>query len=129
MPKFELVQFYYSTKVAPGDKFPCDNGNALKLMEELKAKGYNTEAVDVETIPDIFRIYHKATTGPDFAKRAAFGGERGADYNEFFGKTIPALLCWTDAASRGPTDVYPRMDSELERIVGIEEALQQILAD
>ena len=127
MPDFEKIQFYYSSKITPGDKYPCDNDKALETIEQLKAKGLNAEAIDVETAGDLFRIYNFATTGPEFNKRAAFGGDRGANYEEFFGKTIPALLCWEDAGSRAPSDVWPRMDNELNRLVGVNEALESQL--
>lgn len=129
MAKFELVQFYYSSKVKPSDKYPCDIAGAKDVIEKLKAKGYTAEAIDIETIPDTFRIYHKACTGPEFKKRAVFGEVRGADYKEFFGKTITALFFWDDAKSRAPVEVFPRMDHELNRMVFVNEALDRLLGD
>lgn len=129
MPTFDLVQFYYSTKVKPSDKYPTDIEEALKAIERLKAKGYRAEAIDIETIADPFRIYHKACTGPSFKMRAVFGEVRGADYKEFFGRTIPALFFWADAKSRAPVEVYPRMDHELQRMIFVNEALDNLLAD
>lgn len=129
MAKFELIQFYYSSKVKPSDKYPCDNGGAKEVVEKLKTKGHSAEAIDIETIPDTFRIYHKACTGPDFKKRAVFGEVRGADYKEFFGKTIPALFLWEDANSRAPVEVFPRMDHDLNRMIFVNEALDKILGE
>jgi hypothetical protein len=69
-------------------------------------------------------VYHEAVTGPSAAKRAVFG-MKGA-LEEDFGRRVPALLVFE--GDRYPAEVFPRMDRELNRVVGLEEALRRMLA-
>jgi hypothetical protein len=73
---------------------------------------------------DVFPIYHKAVTGPSAAKRAVFG-MKGA-LEDDFGRRVPALMVFE--GDRYPSEVFPRMDRELNRIVGVEEALETLAA-
>ena len=119
------VEFYYSSKVTSGQQFPCDNAKAIELCEKLKAKGVNAAAVDSEINPPGFMKYNAAVTGPSASKRAVFG-TKGA-LEEEFGKAVPALLIYAKEGDRYPEDVFPRTDKDLNRLVGVEEALQNLL--
>lgn len=119
------VEFYYSSKVTPGQQFPCDNAKAIELCEKVKAKGVNAAAVDSEVNPPGFMKYNAAVTGPSASKRAVFG-TKGA-LEEEFGKAVPALLIYAKEGDRYPEDVFPRTDKDLNRLVGVEEALQNLL--
>ena len=44
---------------------------------------------------------------------------------EEFGRRVPALLIFE--GDRYPAEVFPRMDRDLNRVVGVEEALQHLL--
>jgi hypothetical protein len=46
---------------------------------------------------------------------------------EEFGKSVPALLIYAKEGDRYPEEVLPRSDRDLSRLVGIEEALQNLL--
>ena len=39
MARLGFIEFYYSTKHPPVDKYKCDNTNVLKLLKSLEAKG------------------------------------------------------------------------------------------
>ncbi len=119
------VDFYYSTKVTPGQQFFCDNVKAIELIEKCKAKGVNATAIDTEVNPPGFMKYNAAVTGPSASKRAVFG-TKGA-LEEEFGKAVPALLIYAKEGDRYPEDVFPRSDRDLNRLVGVEEALQNLL--
>jgi hypothetical protein len=129
MARLNLVEFYYSSKVAPVDKYKCDNENVLKLLKSLESKGVATKAIDTADIKDTFRMYHKASSGPDSKYRPIFGEVRGADYNEFFGRTIPALCCYAKEGDRAPVEVFPRMDHELGRVYLIEEWIENYIQE
>ena len=119
------AEFYYSSKVAPTQQYFCDNAKAIELVEKLKAKGVNAVAIDSEANPPGFMKYNAAVTGPSASKRAVFG-TKGA-LEEEFGKAVPALLVFAKEGDRYPEEVFPRSDRELNRLVGIEEALQNLL--
>ncbi len=120
------VEFYYDSTVAPGPSFPCDNAKAIALVGQLAAKGVNAKAVDLKGQQVAFMTYNSALTGPKAAVRAVFGA-KGA-LQEDFGKTVPALLVFEKDADRYPTEVFPRSDKELMRLLGCEEALQRLLS-
>ena len=120
------VVFYYSSTVEPGSQYFCDNAKAKKLVEALKAAGVSAEVIDSEVNPPGFMKYNAAVTGPSASKRAVFG-TKGA-LEEEFGKAVPALLIYAKDGDRYPEEVFPRSDREINRIVGIEEALQEILS-
>jgi hypothetical protein len=120
------VEFYYSSKDKPSDRFPVSVDDALEGLKELKQLGVTTETIDVSELDDAFRLYHKALVGPHAAKRAVFGmkGALQAD----FGRTCPALFVYEDAADRYPTDAYPRSDRE-KGLIGIGAALEELIAE
>jgi len=119
------VEFYYSGKQAPGPQFPCDNAKVLELCKQLVKKGVSVKTQDCGEQPAGFMTYNAAVTGPPSAKRAVFGAKGALE--EDFGKTVPALLVFEKDAERYPTEVFPRSDRDLNRVVGIEEALQNLL--
>jgi len=121
-PARKRVELYYSTKHRPGEAFPFSTERALELLGQLRAKGIDAEAKDLGETRDIFPVYHKAVTGPSAAKRAVFG-MKGA-LEEDFGRRVPALMVFE--GDRYPAEVFPRMDRELNRVVGVEEALEKL---
>jgi len=54
MARFGFIEFYYSTKHKPVDKYKCDNANVLNLLKSLEAKGVETMAIDLADNPDPF---------------------------------------------------------------------------
>jgi hypothetical protein len=46
---------------------------------------------------------------------------------EEFGKAVPALMIYAKEGERYPEEVFPRSDKDLGRLVGVEEALQNLL--
>jgi hypothetical protein len=120
------VEFYYSSKDKPSDRFPVSVNDALEGLKELEQFGVTTEAIDVSGLDDVFRLYHKALVGPHAAKRAVFGmkGALQAD----FGRTCPALYVYQGDADRYPTDAYPRSDRE-KGLIGIGAALEELIAE
>jgi len=121
-PARKRVELYYSTKHRPGEAFPFSTERALELLGQLRAKGIDAEARDLGDTRDVFPVYHKAVTGPSAAKRAVFG-MKGA-LEEDFGRRVPALMVFE--GDRYPAEVFPRMDRELNRVVGVEEALEKL---
>ncbi len=119
------VEFYYSSKQAPGPQFPCDNKKALDLMKQLEQKGVTVKVQDCGEQPAAFMTYNAAVTGPPSAKRAVFGAKGALE--EDFGKTVPALLVFEKDGDRYPVEVFPRSDRELDKLVGVEEALQNLV--
>ena len=119
------VEFYYSPNDKPSERFPANVDNILKKVEELRRLGLQADAIDVNTVEDVFRVYHKALVGPSSAKRAVFGMKGGLEAD--FGKTCPALYVYEDVGDRYPTDAYPRSDRE-KGLIGIEVALDELLA-
>lgn len=119
------VEFYYSSKDPPGSQFPCDNQKVLELCKLLQDKGRKVRPQDCGEQPPSFMTYHAAVTGPPAVRRSVFG-TKGA-LEEEFGKAVLALLIFEKEGERYPIEVYPRMDKELHRLVGIEEALQNLL--
>jgi hypothetical protein len=119
------VEFYYDSTVPPGSAFPCDNAKAVELVNQLAAKGVNAKAIDLKGEQVAFMTYNASLTGPKAQVRAVFGA-KGA-LQEDFGKNVPALMVFEKDAYRYPTEAFPRSDKELQRILGCEEALQQLL--
>ncbi|MFQ5898369.1 MAG: hypothetical protein ACE5JN_08995 [Candidatus Methylomirabilia bacterium] len=122
-PAEKRVVLYYSSAHSPGEQFPCDPKRASSLLGELKAKGVACEIRDLARVQDVFPDYHKAVTGPSAQKRPVFG-MKGA-LEEDFGRRVPALMIFEGA--RYPTEVFPRMDRELNRLLGVEEALERLV--
>ncbi len=124
MLKFEKLEFYYSSKIQPDPRYPCNIQKTLTDLEKLAEKGVDARAIDVEELRDVFRAYHKAVSGPDPEKKSVFNEIKGASYSEFFGRTIPALLCYSKANDRAPSQVFPRKEGEL---ITVNDALEAIL--
>ena len=120
------VEFYYSPKNKPSERFPISVDNVLKKMEELRRLGVHAKTIDVNQAEDVFRLYHKALVGPSSAKRAVFGMKGAIEAD--FGRSCPALYVYEDAEDRYPTDAYPRSDRE-KGLIGIEVALDELLAE
>jgi hypothetical protein len=120
------VEFYYSNKQAPGPQFPCDNKKALDLCQQLQQKGATVKTQDCGEQPVAFMTYNAAVTGPPSAKRAVFGAKGALE--EDFGKAVPALLIFEKEGDRYPSEVFPRSDRDLDKLVGVEEALQNLLS-
>ncbi len=120
------VEFYYSSKQAPGPQFPCDNKKALDLCKQLEQKGVTVKVQDCGEQAAAFMTYNAAVTGPPSAKRAVFGAKGALE--EDFGKTVPALLLFEKDGDRYPVEVFPRTDRELDKLVGVEEALQNLIS-
>lgn len=121
------VKFYYSSKEEPGAQYPCDIQTALEKIQRLKAVRVDAEAIDVAGMDDVFRPYHAALTGPPATVRAVFG-MRGA-LEADFGRRTPALVVYSDPTNRYPTDAYPRQDPGRGGLVGVERALDDLLAE
>ncbi len=119
------VEFYYSSKDEPAMQFHCDNKKALALCEQLKAKGVNVVVQDCSQQPVAFKTYNAAVTGPSASKRAVFGAKGALE--EDMGKTVPALLVFPKDGDRYPEEVFPRSDKDLGRLIGVEEALQNLI--
>ncbi|MBI1999810.1 MAG: hypothetical protein HYS69_01190 [candidate division NC10 bacterium] len=119
------VEFYYSSKDEPAMQFHCDNKKALALCEQLKAKGVSVVAQDCSQQPVAFKTYNSAVTGPSASKRAVFGAKGALE--EDMGKTVPALLVFPKDGDRYPEEVFPRSDKDLGRLIGVEEALQNLI--
>ena len=119
------VEFYYSSKDEPAKQFSCDNKKALELCEQLKAKGVTVVVQDCAQQPVAFMTYNAAVTGPSASKRAVFGAKGALE--EDMGKTVPALLIFTKDGDRYPEEVFPRSDKDLGRLIGVEEALQNLI--
>ncbi len=127
MPKFEKVEFYYSSKVKPDPRYPCDIKKALEALDKLAELGLDARAIDVEELRDVFRAYHKAVSGPAPEQKSVLSEVKGASYDQFFGKTIPALLCYAKANDRAPSQVFPRKEGD--RLVTVNEALERLLKE
>lgn len=129
MARLGYIEFYYSTKHKPVDKYKCDNANVLNLLKSVQAKGVETLAIDLADVADPFKQYHKASSGPASDKRPIFGEVRGSDYKEYFGKTIPALCCYVKKGDRAPVEVFPRSDKKMGREYLIEEFLENYIGE
>ncbi len=113
-------EFYYSSKVTPGQQYPADVQHALHLAKQLQSKGVDIKIVDIASVKDVFPIYHRSVTGPDASVRAVFG-TKGA-LEEDFGRAVPAFFV-LQGEDRYPVEVYPRMGET--GVIGVEEALQK----
>jgi hypothetical protein len=120
------VEFYYSSKQAPGAQFPCDIAKAKDLCQQLEKKGVSVKVQDCGEQPASFMSYNAAVSGPPSAKRAVFGAKGALE--EDFGKTVPALLVFEKDGDRYPTEAFPRNDRDLNRVIGVEEGLQNLLS-
>jgi hypothetical protein len=129
MARLNYVEFYYSSKHKPDDKYKCDNDNVMNLLKSLESKGLETAAIDIGDVADPFRQYHKASSGPASEYRPIFGEVRGSDYKDYFGKTIPALCCYAKKGDRAPLEVFPRSDKKLGRVYLIEEWIENYIGE
>lgn len=126
---YKKVVFYYSSKVNPEPKYPCDVSKVLEKVKEFEKKGAKVEAIDMETVRDPFRMYTYASTGPAASRRNVLGAVRGADYRDFFGKTIPVLAFFEHEDDRRPFEVVPRMDERKGAVLLVEEAIDRYLQE
>ena len=129
MARLNYIEFYYSSKHKPDDKYKCDNANVMNLLKSLGAKGVESSAIDIGDVADPFKQYHKASSGPASEYRPIFGEVRGSDYKEYFGKTIPALCCYAKKGDRAPLEVFPRSDKKLGRVYLLEEWLENYIGE
>jgi hypothetical protein len=120
------VKFFYSSKDEPGAQYPVNIQAALDKIKRLKAAGVDAEAIDVAGMDDMFRAYHAALTGPPATVRAVFGMKGALEAD--FGRRTPALVVYTDPSNRYPTDAYPRQDPGRGGLVGVERAVDDLLA-
>lgn len=119
------VEFYYSSKDRPSEQFFSDVETTLDLLEKLAENGVEVKTVDVSAFRgDLFPIYNAAVTGPEAARRAVFGA-KGA-LQEEFGRAVPALMVFAGGGNY-PTEVFPRMDRQKNRLVPCEEASEELL--
>jgi hypothetical protein len=118
------VKFYYSSKDKPGEQYPCNIPVALEKVKSLKSRGVDAEAIDVSNVPDVFRMYHAALTGPPATVRAVFGMKGALEAD--FGRRTPAVLVYGDPKDRYPTDAYPRQDQDRGGLVGCDKALEDL---
>ncbi len=119
------VEFYYSSKDRPSEQFFSDVETTLDLLEKLAESGVEVKTVDLSTFRgDLFPIYNAAVTGPEAARRAVFGA-KGA-LQEEFGRAVPALLVFGGGGNY-PTEVFPRMDRQKNRLVPCQEAAEEQL--
>jgi hypothetical protein len=120
------VKFFYSSKDEPGAQYPVNIQAALDKIKRLEAAGVDAEGIDVAGMNDVFRAYHAALTGPPASVRAVFGMKGALEAD--FGRRTPALVVYTDPSNRYPTDSYPRQDPGRGGLVGVERALDDLLA-
>jgi len=129
MARLGFIEFYYSTKHKPVDKYKCDNANVLNLLKSLEAKGVETLAIDLADVADPFKQYHKASSGPILIS---------APFSARFGVRIiknisarPSRPC--AAMSRKATGprwrFFPRGDKKLGREYLIEEFLENYIGE
>jgi len=119
------VEFYYSSKDRPSEQFFCDVESTLDLLEELAEAGVEVKLVDLTNQHgDLFPTYNAAVTGPEVAKRSVFGA-KGA-LREEFGRAVPALMVFGRGGNY-PTEVFPRMDRQKNRLVPCAEAAEELL--
>jgi hypothetical protein len=119
------VEFFYGSKDRPSEQFFSDVETTLDLLEKLAKSGVEVKTVDLSTFQgDLFPIYNAAVTGPEAARRAVFGA-KGA-LQEEFGRAVPALLVFGGGGNY-PTEVFPRMDRQKNRLVPCEEAAEDLL--
>ncbi len=126
---FKKVVFYYSSKVKPEPKYECNIEKVMQEVKKFEATGAKVELIDMETVRDPFRMYTYASTGPAANRRNVLGAVRGADYRDFFGKTIPVLAFFETEEERRPFEVVPRMDERKGGVLLVEEAIERYLQE
>lgn len=126
---FKKVVFYYSSKVQPESKYECSIENVKAKIQEFAKTGAKVELIDMENVNDPFRMYTYASTGPAANRRNVLGAVRGADYRDFFGKTIPVLAFFEKEDDRRPFEVVPRMDERKGGVLLVEEAIERYLKE
>lgn len=126
---FKKVVFYYSEKIEPEPKYFCDRAKVLEMVKQFESTGAEVEIINMDNVEDPFRMYTYASTGPDANRRNVLGAVRGADYNDFFGKTIPVLAFFAEPGDRRPFEVVPRMDERIGGVLQVEAAIERYLAE
>lgn len=127
MAQYKKVVFYYSPTAQQEPKYPADVNSVLAKLKQFEAKGIKVEAINMDQVADPFRMYTYASTGPKASRRPVLGAVRGADFNDFFGKTIPVLALFENDSERRPFEVIPRFDESLGRMMLVEEAVDMLL--
>lgn len=127
MAQYRKVVFYYSPTAQQEPKYPADVNSVIEKLKGFEAKGIKVEAINMDTVEDSFRMYTYASTGPLASRRPVLGAVRGADYKDFFGKTIPVLALFESESERRPFEVIPRFDESLGRMMLVEEAVDMLL--
>ena len=125
--RFEKVKYFYSTQDEVGETYPCENDKALEQLKELEGKGVEVEIVDIASGVDVFRDYHAACNSPAMDVRAIFDAKGGLEEN--FGKDVPALSCFYKADDKKPSEVFPRTDKVLAKMLLVNEAIDLIISD
>ncbi len=125
--RFEKVKFFYSTQDEVGETYPCENDKALEQLKELEGKGVEVEIVDTASGVDVFRDYHAACNSPPRDKRAIFGTKGGLEEN--FGKDVSCLSGFYNADDKKPSEVFPRTDKVLAKMLLVNEAIDLIISD
>jgi hypothetical protein len=125
--RFEKVKFFYSTELETGETYPCENANAIEQLKELEAKGVEVEVVDIASGVDVFRDYHAACNAPPMDRRSVFGAKGATEEN--FGKDVSCLSGFYKADDKKPSEVFPRMDKVLGKMLLINETIDLILSD
>jgi hypothetical protein len=125
--RFEKVKFFYSTQHEVGDLYPCENDKALEQLKELEGKGVEVESVDLASGVDTFRDYHAACNAPPMPKRSVFGAKGATE--EDFGMAVPCLSGFYKADDKKPSEVFPRNDKDLGKMLLINEAIDLIISD
>lgn len=127
MPRYKKVVFYYSPTATQEPKYQCNVDSTLEKLKGFDDMGVKVDAINMDNVTDPFRMYTYASTGPKASRRPVLGAVRGADFNEFFGKTIPVLALFENEDERRPFEVIPRFDEQLKRMVLVEEAVEMLL--
>lgn len=127
MSKYKKVVFYYSPTATQEPKYQCDVQSTLNKLKGFESMGVEVETINMDDVSDPFRMYTYASTGPKASRRPVLGSVRGADYNDFFGKTIPVLALFERADDRRPFEVIPRFDESMGRMVLVEESVDMLL--
>lgn len=127
MYKYKKLVFYYSPTAQQEPKYTADVKSVLEKIKAFEGKGIKVEAINMDQVADPFRMYTYASTGPKASRRPVLGSVRGADFNDFFGKSIPVLALFETLDERRPFEVIPRFEEKLGRMMLVEEAVDMLL--
>jgi hypothetical protein len=118
------LDFYYDSTVEPFKRDDFNLQEVLRLLNELKSRGFLVEIHDVAGWDDGMRMEHYLkAVGPAVVKkyriRRVFGSARNPGF--LFGREVPALLV---SEGEHVTDVYPH--EQAGRRVTILEFLRKL---